>query len=79
MYHAYVIENLEGKLYIGQSNNLEARLIRHNNNRVKSTKNKGPWKIIFSQQFQTRKESVNFEAYLKSLKKADYVKKVFVR
>ena len=78
MYHTYVLENPSGKMYIGQSNDLSDRLKRHNGNRVKSTKNKGPWKIVYSKQFSTRTESVNYEAYLKSLKNSRYIKQVFV-
>ena len=74
MYYTYILENTNGKLYIGQTSGLESRLLRHNSNMVKATKNKDPWKIIFSKTFVTRKESINYELYLKSLKNSNYIK-----
>ena len=79
MFYTYILEKNSGKLYIGQTNNKEARLLRHNSNMVKSTKNKGPWKIIFYKEFLTRNESVNYEEYLKSLKNSNYIKNFIVK
>ena len=78
MYFSYVLENDSGNIYIGQTNNIPARLIRHNNNQVKSTKYKGPWKIIHSKNFATRQESIQYETYLKSLKNPKYIKAVII-
>ncbi|MEY4876613.1 MAG: hypothetical protein RL708_1762, partial [Bacteroidota bacterium] len=39
--------------YIGQTNNLDDRLFRHNSNQNLATKNKGPWQFIFTKQFTT--------------------------
>ncbi|MGW8185556.1 MAG: GIY-YIG nuclease family protein [Candidatus Moraniibacteriota bacterium] len=45
----YILESLkDGKLYIGQTNNLENRIIRHNSGQVSSTKNRRPLEIIYS-------------------------------
>jgi putative endonuclease len=79
MYYTYILENEFGKRYIGQTNNLEKRLKRHNAGGVKSTKGKGPWEIIFSKEFATRKESVNYETYLKSLENSNYIKEYIIR
>ncbi len=78
MYHTYILENPEGRLYIGQTDNVGNRLLRHNSNMVKSTKNKGPWKLIYSREFVARSESVAFETYLKSLKSSKYIKSYIV-
>ena len=56
------------KHYIGQTNNLNDRLVRHNGNRVIATKNKGPWTLLYFESFNARSESVVRERYLKSLK-----------
>ena len=69
MFYTYIlISKSNGKLYIGQTNNLEDRLKRHNSNYNKYTANKGPWKIIFSKSFETRQEAVQLELKLKSMK-----------
>lgn len=74
MYNTYILENVYGKLYIGQTNNLENREFRHNSNMVPATKNKGPWKLIYNKEFFTRQDAVNYERYLKSLKSSKYIR-----
>ena len=66
----YILESREtGKYYIGQTQDLESRLRRHNSGRNKSTKSGRPWTIKFFKEFNTRKEATSEERKLKSLKK----------
>jgi putative endonuclease len=74
MFHTYVIQSTtSGVLYIGQTNNLHDRIHRHNTNRNKWTKNKGPWILIFSQAFESRAEAMALETKLKSFKNREYL------
>ena len=76
MYYTYIIESeSSGKLYIGQTQDLVERLQRHNFKRNVSTKNRGPWKMIFHKEFKTRTEAIIFEKKLKSLKNKEYLLK----
>ena len=54
--------------YIGHSSDLDDRLIRHNNNRNKFTKNKGPWTLINSYQCNSKSEAYRLELKLKAMK-----------
>jgi len=65
-FFVYVIENENGRWYIGQTNNLELRIAKHNNQKVKSTKNRGVWSMIYKVKLQTRSEAMRHEKYLKS-------------
>jgi putative endonuclease len=67
-FFVYILQNDEGCYYIGQTDNLEARLLRHNQGEVFWTKNRGPWKLACSRQFNSRSEAVSEELRLKSLK-----------
>ena len=68
-YTCYIIQsNSSGRLYIGQTNNIDDRLQRHNKNLNNATKNKGPWKIIFNKNFDSRPEAVMLEHKLKAFK-----------
>ena len=58
----------QGNYYIGQTQNLEDRLKRHNQNRSKSTKSKGTWEIIIKTEVDTRSEAVKLEKKLKNMK-----------
>jgi putative endonuclease len=74
MYYTYIlVSESKGKLYIGQTNNVQARVLRHNKSKNFSTKNRGPWKLIFSKEFESRSEAMKFEKYLKSLKSKQYI------
>lgn len=66
IYWVYVLENELSRWYIGSTGNLEFRLKRHNNQRVKSTKNRGIWNIIYKENCKTRSEVMRREEYLKS-------------
>ena len=68
MYYVYVLENKEGKHYIGSCQDIELRLIRHNQNSVRSTKNTGPFQLIHKEEFVTRLEARRRENELKSCK-----------
>ena len=54
------------KTYVGYTNNLELRLIRHNSNKgAKSTKGY-KWLLIYSKKFKTKNEAMSFEYKLKN-------------
>jgi len=77
MYYIYILKSFSsGRFYIGQTNNLEQRLKRHNENRVKSTRNRGPWKLVYQDKFETRSEAVIRERYLKSMKSKLFIEKL---
>ena len=68
MYYVYVLENTEGNRYIGSTGNLTLRLKRHNQNSVRSTKHKGPFKVVYKEEFPTRTESRKRENQIKGYK-----------
>lgn len=66
-------------MYIGQTENLERRLQRHNGSLASNSNsytkiNKGPWQIVYTEKFNTRKEAINREKYLKSHIGRDWIK-----
>jgi putative endonuclease len=74
MFWTYVIYSTSTDIYyIGQTDNLADRLVRHDANRNKYTKNKGPWEVVFSKEFTTRNEAMALEKKLKSFKTPKYL------
>lgn len=53
----YVIQNSEGRFYIGMTTDLEESLLDHNNSVSKWTKHRGPWKLIWSQKCSSVSEA----------------------
>ena len=78
-FFVYIIQSLSTrKFYIGQTNNLEERLRRHNTGRSKYTRNKGPWKLVGFKTFETRKEAMSFERKLKRLSREEALRKILL-
>ncbi len=77
MFTAYVLQSeKDGKYYIGSTDDLGKRILRHNKGYSRYTKNRGPFKIVFKQEFQTRSEAKKREYYLKSLKSKTAIDKL---
>ena len=64
-YTVYIIQNPDGKFYIGQTNNLDDRLERHNSGRSSYTSHKGPWKLVYQETYQSRAEAMKREKRFK--------------
>ncbi len=68
MCYAYVLQNELGKYYIGSCEDINKRLKKHNTNSVRSTKNKGLFKIVYREEFSTKVEARKRENQIKSYK-----------
>ncbi|MEO0093893.1 MAG: GIY-YIG nuclease family protein [candidate division WOR-3 bacterium] len=67
MYSVYVLRSLkDNKLYIGFSSNLEKRMARHNTGKVKATRTRRPFKLVYSENYDTELEARRRELFLKS-------------
>ncbi len=75
-YTVYIIENSKGERYIGQTEDVRLRLELHNYNKVFSTKNRGPWEIIYVETFSDRSGAMKREKKLKSYKGGNSLKKL---
>ena len=53
------------RYYVGSTKDLESRLLRHQNNHTKSTKGKGPWRLVLIFSFPSRSEAVKMEMKIK--------------
>jgi putative endonuclease len=70
-YWVYILQNeITGKLYKGQTSDLDNRLKRHNSDETGSMrytyKQKGSWRLIYSEKHPTRSEAMKREKFLKS-------------
>jgi putative endonuclease len=68
MYHVYIlISRKNGKRYTGfTSKHPEQRLIEHNNGSNTWTRNNGPFDLLYSECFLSRKAALKRELYMKS-------------
>lgn len=76
MYIIYILKSTkDGKLYVGQTQDLESRLKRHNNGLVKSTRSRIPLQVVHSEEFNTREDAVKREKELKLPSAGDFKKR----
>ena len=67
MFFIYIILSLSHSTrYIGSTDNIEKRLKEHNRGRVRYTKGRRPWQLIYSERFVTLSLARKREIYLKS-------------
>jgi len=72
MYTVYILESLStGKLYVGQTSNIVDRLKRHNSGRNISTRGKGLWKVLYTEEYPDRQSAWKAEQHLKRQKRGN--------
>jgi putative endonuclease len=67
--YIYIIQSEQDQsYYIGSANNLENRLLRHNQGRSTYTKAKFPWVLVYPEEFETGSEAMKRENAIKRRK-----------
>ncbi|MEP6676652.1 MAG: GIY-YIG nuclease family protein [Ferruginibacter sp.] len=61
------------RFYVGSTENIHSRLLRHNNKMIPSTKKYIPWTIIYTEEFKTRAEAFTREQEIKAKKSRKYI------
>ncbi|QOI96484.1 MAG: GIY-YIG nuclease family protein [Flammeovirgaceae bacterium] len=76
MFYTYIlISAKDGTHYYGHSNDPNKRIQRHNQGKVRYTKTKRPWKLVYQEQFETKSEAYKRELFFKSIEGYNYLKK----
>jgi putative endonuclease len=66
VWYTYIVECSDNTLYVGTTNDIEKRLLKHNTGKgAKYTKGRGPVKIRYSEVFESRAEACKQEYKLK--------------
>jgi len=78
-YWVYILQNeITGKLYKGQTSDLERRIERHNTHESGSRRytniQKGPWQLIHKEKYSARSEAMKRERFLKSGQGREWIK-----
>lgn len=67
MFYTYVLRSQkDGKWYTGYTDDLRKRFKEHNNNKVTSTKNRGPFELIYYEACVNKEDVFTRERYLKT-------------
>lgn len=74
MHYTYILYSKSfDRYYIGQCEDIDARLHRHNNRGVPSTKPYVPWDLVYIETFGSRSEAIKRELEIKSKKNRKYI------
>ena len=77
MYKVYILKSLKDpRYYVGHCEDLDIRLERHNKGYVKSTKPFRPWQVIYTEEFETKKQAFRREMVIKLYKGGNAFKKL---
>lgn len=73
VFTVYILRTSKNTLYIGQTNNLEKRVLEHKEKSIKGAKymrSFESFELVYSEEFPTRSEALKREAELKKLPKS---------
>ena len=73
MFYVYILKSKkDGNLYTGSTNDLKRRFQEHNDGKVFSTKNRGPFSLIYYEAYFSEKDARERESNLKLKSNAFY-------
>ncbi len=67
-YYVYLIKTINGfknKSYVGFTNNIKSRLIKHNSNKGAKSTRGYQWKIVYKKKFVSKSKAMSYEYKLK--------------
>ena len=76
-YYIYVIKSLiNGRHYVGLTEDVSKRLKKHNERKVRSTKAYAPYKLLYVEEYNDRKDARKREIFLKTGQGRDSIKNI---
>jgi putative endonuclease len=74
-YYIYVLKSaIDGRLYVGFTNNLRRRVAEHNDGQVHSTAARRPLELVYYEACRSQADASKREKYLKSAWGKRYIK-----
>lgn len=73
----YILQSLvNGRYYIGSTNDLERRLAEHNSGKTKSIRFSRPYRLVFNYEYASLSDARSIEIRLKKLKSRSILEKI---
>ncbi len=74
-YFVYVLKSKShNNFYIGSTKDIEERIKEHNLGKCRYTSGRGPWELIYKEEYNSRSEAMKREKFLKSGKGREFLK-----
>jgi len=79
-FFVYILySNSLNKYYIGQTYDLIARLEKHQDKTTRFTKQADDWKLVYNEEYSTRKGAMNREKEIKRIKSKQYIQNLILQ
>jgi putative endonuclease len=78
VYWVYIVENSANRFYVGSTDDLARRVEEHNSSEKvgsKYTHKHGPWRLVWSEEHQTRSSAMGREKAIKRMKSASWIRR----
>jgi putative endonuclease len=73
-YYVYILQSLKDfSFYIGQCQDLDCRMSKHFDGMSKYTASKRPWRLVYFEAYQSRREALKREKNIKMMKSKIYI------
>ncbi|MEW6701399.1 MAG: GIY-YIG nuclease family protein [Bacteroidota bacterium] len=77
MYYTYILYSQSiDKYYVGYTHDLDIRLSRHNSCWGKFSSKGIPWKLVYSEKFESKSYAIKRENEIKNKKSRKYIEKL---
>ena len=77
MYFVYLLQSeMDGSFYVGYSTDITRRLQEHNEGESRYTSKKRPWKLAYVESFNSKREALIRERFLKSQRNRVFYEKL---
>jgi len=77
MFHVYILKLNDGSYYIGSTGDLDSRLDDHCKKKCRSTKNKLPFEVVYTEEYKNRSEAQHREYQIKKWKSRKAIERLF--
>ena len=75
MNYTYIVECSDGSLYTGWTNNIEKRILAHNEGRgARYTRGRTPVRLVHLEEYETKEEAMSREFAIKQLTREQKLK-----
>ncbi|TAE51415.1 MAG: GIY-YIG nuclease family protein [Bacteroidetes bacterium] len=79
MHYLYILQSeLDQSYYVGSTQGVEQRLASHNAGRGRYTRKKMPWKLVYTEVFETKSEALIREKAIKNMKSRVYIENLLL-
>jgi len=76
-HYVYILQSYkDNRYYIGETADVNARLIFHNSGRQRSTRNRIPFRLVVVEEYTSREDALKREKQIKSWKGGEAFKKL---